>query len=276
MHKKEYDVWYECNDFPNYQINKMGQIRNKSSKKLLKGSLNRFGYLTYTLRKNGKNHFQFAHVLVAKQFIPNPNGYTVVNHIDEDKVNCCIDNLEWVSIKSNSIHGTAQDRRARQLEKPISEYALDGTYIRTWRSTKAIVEYLQGENIDNTKDNKLYSNLIRIINHNSKGSDLLKFGNRIFMKYKGCENISVTLKPNQQNPRKYKYVIDILIDNMVVPKTYLFNPNEKTDSHILVLQNMLHSSKITSQQSDAIKYALYCINAINNIEHILKDHLPLI
>ena len=53
------------------------------------------GYLAIVLRdKEQKKHLLKIHRLIAKNFIPNPNNYTQVNHIDWDKANCAIENLE--------------------------------------------------------------------------------------------------------------------------------------------------------------------------------------
>ena len=58
------------------------------------------GYPTVCLlRKNHK-----VHRLVARAFIPNPDNLPEVNHIDGDKSNNCVENLEWVTTLENSIH----------------------------------------------------------------------------------------------------------------------------------------------------------------------------
>ena len=78
-----------------------------------------------------------THLLVARLFLhnSNPKENTQVNHIDEDKTNPCVLNLEWVSPIQNSNHGTRNKRISKQMSKPINEYDLDGNYIRTWKSS---------------------------------------------------------------------------------------------------------------------------------------------
>lgn len=60
----------------------------------------RNGYIRYTM--NNKDHY--AHRLVAEYFISNPNGYKEVNHIDGNKTNNDVSNLEWCSRSMNNKH----------------------------------------------------------------------------------------------------------------------------------------------------------------------------
>lgn len=62
------------------------------------------GYYRVTLAKNGKKVQKYLHRLLAEHFIPNPQKFPQVNHKDGNKLNCSLDNLEWVSVKENVIH----------------------------------------------------------------------------------------------------------------------------------------------------------------------------
>ena len=61
-------------------------------------------YRHHSLRKDGKQYQRTLHSLVAKTFIPNPEGKAEVNHIDGDKMNNRVDNLEWVTRSENAKH----------------------------------------------------------------------------------------------------------------------------------------------------------------------------
>lgn len=65
---------------------------------------NKFGYLTVGLMKNGKRTTQKVHRLVAAVFINNPHGKPDVNHIDGNKENNNVDNLEWATRSENMKH----------------------------------------------------------------------------------------------------------------------------------------------------------------------------
>lgn len=62
------------------------------------------GYLRVYLRKDKKSFPKFIHRLVAETFIPNPNNLPQVNHIDGNKLNNCVENLEWCTGSYNIKH----------------------------------------------------------------------------------------------------------------------------------------------------------------------------
>lgn len=94
--------WYEIDEHPNYEINRMGQVRSKKTGKLLKPYDDGTGYLR--LKLNGQNCR--LHILVAKQFVPNldPKTKVVVNHKKGDKYDCRASQLEWVTQSENIKH----------------------------------------------------------------------------------------------------------------------------------------------------------------------------
>lgn len=83
-----------------YIITKDGKVINKKKGNVLKPQLNGKGYLRVSIGKQLK----FVHRLVAEKYIPNLNNLPQVNHKDGNKLNNCVDNLEWVSNKDNRTH----------------------------------------------------------------------------------------------------------------------------------------------------------------------------
>ena len=92
--------WKIVNEFPNYEINELGQVRNTKNNKILSQSLSSRGY--YQINIGGKS--RRTHRLLAIAFIENPNNLETINHIDGNKLNNSLDNLEWMSRSDNVIH----------------------------------------------------------------------------------------------------------------------------------------------------------------------------
>ena len=66
------------------------------------------GYATTYLYKNNNKTSFSVHRLVAEAFIPNPDSLPQVNHKDENKLNNCVDNLEWCTSKYNVNYSVAK------------------------------------------------------------------------------------------------------------------------------------------------------------------------
>lgn len=88
-----------------YKINKQGHILTyHKTPKFLNPMLDKKGYLRVELRKNNKRKGYFVHRLVAETFIPKVIDKPFVNHIDGNKQNNNVDNLEWCSNLENQQH----------------------------------------------------------------------------------------------------------------------------------------------------------------------------
>ena len=87
-----------------YSISEEGEVWSDMSNKLLSQFPDKKGYLQCNLCHDGKRKRHRIHRLVALTFIPNPENKPQVNHIDGNKANNHIDNLEWASAKENTNH----------------------------------------------------------------------------------------------------------------------------------------------------------------------------
>lgn len=67
-------------------------------------AIGRNGYKTVHLRKNGASKRLSVHRLVAEAFLPNPSSLPEVNHVDGDKANNSVNNLEWCTRSENARH----------------------------------------------------------------------------------------------------------------------------------------------------------------------------
>ena len=107
---------------------------------IISSHINHKGYLTVSLSKNGKNKRTSIHRLVATAFIPNILNLSQVNHKDENKLNNCVENLEWCTNEYNSRYGTKgkrtgeKNRNNKSTSKPIYQYNFNGELIKMWPS----------------------------------------------------------------------------------------------------------------------------------------------
>lgn len=103
------EKWKPVKGFENYEVSDMGNIKSLNynhtgEAKILKPGKQRGGYLYINLYKNAKRYSKKIHRLVAEAFIPNPEGKPQVNHIDGNKKNNKLSNLEWSTNQENQQH----------------------------------------------------------------------------------------------------------------------------------------------------------------------------
>ena len=96
------EVFRMINEFPCYDVSNFGQVRNRTTGRLLKPSDNGRGYLKVNLRKDNKTYHKTLHRLVCEAFVDNPNNYKCVDHKDRCRTNNHISNLRWASHSMNA------------------------------------------------------------------------------------------------------------------------------------------------------------------------------
>lgn len=103
----------------------------------LKPHLGTDGYLQVQYRaKNHKQHHNRVHVIIAHCFIPNPNNYKYINHIDSNKTNNSIDNLEWCTNSYNVSHGWHSGNRTHKNRTKVFVFDLDNDFIGSFSSIR--------------------------------------------------------------------------------------------------------------------------------------------
>ena len=127
------EIWLPIENYENlYEVSNLGRVRRlesfvngkagskrKVSGKILKPMAQQNGYLFVTLCKNGIGRSFTLHRLVSTAFLPKSDKKFQVNHLDEDKTNNTVENLEWCTAKENVNYGTRTKRASEKLQKPV-------------------------------------------------------------------------------------------------------------------------------------------------------------
>ena len=142
------EIWKDIEGYEGlYQVSNLGRVRSLDrtyTQKARSGSVlnhtykgcilkpnNVMGYLQVNLQNHKRRNDQKIHRLVAQTFIPNLENKREVNHIDGDKTNNCVDNLEWVTTSENQLHSYYV---LKHNLKPILQYDLNGIFIKEWET----------------------------------------------------------------------------------------------------------------------------------------------
>ena len=157
------EIWKDIRGYEGlYQVSNLGRVRsldryvnsaiknnNKVIKKgkILRSNSNWNNYLQVHLSKYGKSKMITIHRLVAQTFIPNPKNLPQINHKDGNKLNNCIDNLEWCTAKENVNHswklGLSKPYQrskgkltnySKSLCKKVEQYDLQGNLLNVYNS----------------------------------------------------------------------------------------------------------------------------------------------
>lgn len=146
------EVWKDIKGYKGlYQISNTGKVKSLprelwngsgyfiKPEAVLKPNPQVSGYLNVHLYKDKVRKPFAIHRLVAKHFIGLPEDKKEVNHIDGDKTNNNVDNLEWLSGKENMRHaienGLWKSMKKGEGGKTVKQFDLDGKYIATYPST---------------------------------------------------------------------------------------------------------------------------------------------
>ena len=138
------EEWRTIFDFPNYEVSNKGNIRSKEyndslghlrSSKKLKKQVNNCGYEYVILSSKEEKHKTLTvHRIVAKTFIPNPEEKEDVNHIDGNKLNNNVNNLEWTTTQENIIKRYEIGIDGNNYKR-VSQFDKDGNLVGSFPSS---------------------------------------------------------------------------------------------------------------------------------------------
>lgn len=151
------EIWKDIKGYEGYyQISNLGKVKslkfNHSNKNKLLNPFDNEGYTRVKLYINKQGKRFLVHRLVAETFIPNPENKPFVNHIDGNKSNNCVANLEWVTASENTIHAIENGLRPYNVPckrkrgkdsplcKPLNQYDINGNLIAHWSCAKEVCE----------------------------------------------------------------------------------------------------------------------------------------
>ena len=152
----EQEIWKDIKGYEwKYQISNLGNIKSYYIYRLKSITKNSKWYNIVQLWIWWKNKVYSVHRLVAQSFIPNPENKPCVNHIDWNRINNKIDNLEWCTQSENIRHkfdvlwyksvmqktwwpSKWKKWWLNHLSKKVNQYDLQGNFIKTWNSMSDI------------------------------------------------------------------------------------------------------------------------------------------
>lgn len=142
------EEWRKIDFAPNYEVSNLGRVRSVYRSVCTNGYRpndvvilkpiyrGKTGYYCVHIHINGKKIMVDIHRLVALAFIENerPKDFNMVNHIDGDKTNNCVDNLEWCNCSMNMIHAYKLGLEENGNIRPVIQTYSNGDYLCVFKS----------------------------------------------------------------------------------------------------------------------------------------------
>jgi hypothetical protein len=115
------EIWKPIDEYDNYSVSNLGNVRNDNTGMSLKAGVTRNGYLQFHLSKNGECIKHYIHRLVAKAFIPNPENKPFVDHVFNNVTDNRVEKLRWCTKEENQRNQQLSSRNTSGI-KGVSWY----------------------------------------------------------------------------------------------------------------------------------------------------------
>lgn len=134
------EIWKDIKGYEGlYMVSNTGRVWSCRQSREMKQSVSK-GYLLISLSKLGNKYKTSVHRLVAGSFVDNPEHKKEVNHIDEDKLNNSVSNLEWCTSKENANHGT-RNKRISDWNIENSRFEIRGVLMMDKNTEKVLAKF---------------------------------------------------------------------------------------------------------------------------------------
>lgn len=141
-----------------YEVSNFGRVRNKLTDHILIGDINSVGYRRVLLSTiDCKSKKFLVHRLVAKYFIYTDSLELVVNHMDGNKQNNCVDNLEWCTRSENDLHAYRHNLRKCTNTTPVICNNIEYPSIKScYRDNENKINVSYARLVDILRENVIY------------------------------------------------------------------------------------------------------------------------
>ena len=253
---EEQELYKTINNYDNYEVSSFGNVRSKKSGRVLKPSV-KGAYVSVGLCKNSKIFTCSVHRLVATAFLENPQNKSQVNHIDKNRSNNHITNLEWVTVVENNVH------RSKGVTQTTNQN------LKIWRIHLTTGEKLQ-------LYNSIHDASLWCVN-NGYSPSLHNIRSSISCSVRGVYKSSCGFSWKLDEPTNLENEIwkPVKINNVEIDNYYVSNLGRFKNSKGVIMENYKpHHSGYIYLRVNTDKHALHRLVAFTFIENL--DNKPFV
>ena len=246
---RKYEIWNNGDIYSlPYEIDEVMPNGVKRHRRFEKSKIktgktrNNQGY--YQVRLGGRDGKTFVlHRILAEAFVPNPNGYNVVNHKDGNKGNCSITNLEWCTSSYNNKHAYATGLKEKSLQERYQNYKDNLKWsdedVATWckmreegktlqeiadisgASTNLICQYTNGHRFEGVSEYSMWFNFAKYY------EDIINQINDLSAMYKESGDYDYVLRIKEILPTSFKQKRVQMFSYQTLRRIYIQRKNHR-------------------------------------------------